>query len=162
MWTMIDSLRPLVEVLIPAFTAPSGATSDLLLLSWLMCLRKKTLLRVGENAHPESPPDRSRRHELDTFYNFFERSAWTPSGLAHRVSILILTRLSFTGCVTLLVDDTLLHKTGTSVWGLGWFRDAVASTRKRVATASGHNWVVIAIAFTNPKFVASFRHYPIL
>src|SRR5262249_42445131 len=48
------------------------------------------------------------------------------------------------------VDDTLLHKTGKTVWGLGWFRDAVASTRKRVATASGHNWVVIAIAVVNP------------
>ena len=150
MWPMIDTLRPLVEALSPAFTAPSAATSSLLLLSWLMCLRKKSLLRVGENAHPESPPDRSRRHELDTFYNFFERSAWTPSGLAHRVGTLILSRLSFTGCVTLLVDDTLLHKTGRSVWGLGWFRDAVASTRKRVATASGHNWVVVAIAFQNP------------
>ena len=80
MWPMIDSLRSLVEVLSPAFTTPSAATSSLLLLSWLMCLRKKTLLRVGENAHPESPPDHSRRHELDTVYNFFERSAWTPSG----------------------------------------------------------------------------------
>ena len=39
MWPMIDSLRPLVEVLSPAFTAPSAATSSLLLLSWLMCLR---------------------------------------------------------------------------------------------------------------------------
>jgi hypothetical protein len=41
----------------------------------------------------------------------------------------------------------LAHKTGKGVWGLGWFRDAVASTRKRVATAPGHNWVVLAIAF---------------
>lgn len=147
---MIDSLRPLVEVLAPAFTVPSATTSSFLLLSWLMCLRKKSLLRVGENGNPESPPDRSRRHELDAVYNFFERSAWTPSGLAHRVGTLILSRLSFTGCVTLLVDDTLLHKTGRFVWGLGWFRDAVASTRKRVATASGHNWVLVAIAFQNP------------
>ena len=34
------------------------------------------------------------------------------------------------------------------VLGLGWWRDAVASTKKRVATASGHNWVVLAIAYT--------------
>ena len=44
----------------------------------------------------------------------------------------------------------MAHKTGKCVWGLGWFRDAVASTRKRVATASGHNWVVVAVAFCNP------------
>jgi hypothetical protein len=43
-----------------------------------------------------------------------------------------------------------LHKAGKCVWGLGWFRDAVASTRKRVATAPGHNWVVLAIAFKCP------------
>lgn len=150
MWPMIDSLRTVVEVLSPAFTIPTGATCSMLLLSWVMCLGKKTLMRVGENAHPESPPDHSQRHDLDTVYNFYERSAWTPLGLAHRVGILILTSLKFTGCVVLLVDDTLLHKTGRCVWGLGWFRDAVASTRKRVATASGHNWVVVAIAFCDP------------
>jgi hypothetical protein len=149
-WPMISSLRPIVDVLAPAFTAPSRAAGNLFLLCFVMCLRKKTIARVGENAHPESPPDHSQRHHLDTFYNFFERSAWTPVELAKRISILILTHLKFTGCVTLLIDDTLLHKTGKSVWGLGWFRDAVASTRKRVATASGHNWVVMAIAFCNP------------
>jgi DDE superfamily endonuclease/putative transposase ISC1217 len=127
-----------------------------------MCLGKKTLRRVGENAHPESPPDHSQRHGLDTFYNYFERSAWTPSGLAHRVGVLILTCLKFTGCVVLLVDDTLLHKTGRCVWGLGWFRDAVASTRKRVATASGHNWVVVAIAFCDPMTKMPVLALPLL
>jgi hypothetical protein len=62
----------------------------------------------------------------------------------------------------LLVDDTLLHKTGKSVWGLGWFRDAVASTRKRVATASGHNWVVLAIAFCNPVTGSPILALPLL
>ena len=61
------------------------------------------------------------------------------------------------GAITLLVDDTLAHKRGKSVWGLGWFRDAVASTKKRVATASGHNWVVLAVAVCLP-----FTNVPIL
>jgi hypothetical protein len=162
MWTMIGSLEPIVDVLGPAFTKPSRSVCNMLLLCWAMCLRKKTIARVGENAHPETPPDHSRRHSLDCFYNFFERSAWTPADLAKRVGILILTRLKFTGCVTLLVDDTLLHKTGKSVWGLGWFRDAVASTRKRVATASGHNWVVLAIAFNNPLTGSPILALPLL
>ena len=51
----------------------------------------------------------------------------------------------------------LAHKRGKSVWGLGWFRDAVASTRKRVATASGHTWVVVAAAVCLP-----FTDIPIL
>ena len=114
--------------------------------AWLMCFGKHTLRRAAENAHPDRVPDHSQRHGLDSYYNFFERSAWTPKGLAHRVGVLIFTRLQFRGIITLLVDDTLAHKRGKSVWGLGWFRDAVASTKKRVATASGHNWVVLAVA----------------
>lgn len=150
MWPMIPSLGPLVDVLAPAFTQPSFVTTCQLLLAWVMCLGKHTLRRVGENTQPDVLPDHRQRHGLDTSYNFFERSAWTPQGLAHRVGVLILTRLKFVGVITLLVDDTLAHKCGKSVWGLGWFRDAVASTKQRVATASGHNWVVLAVAVCLP------------
>lgn len=150
MWTMIHSLEPFVDVLAPAFTLSSFGTASQLLLAWVMCLGRHTLLRVGRTAHPERLPDNTQRHGLDIYYNFFERSAWTPLGLAQRVGILILTRLKLFGVITLLVDDTLSHKRGKSVWGLGWFRDAVASTKKRVATASGHNWVVVAVAVCLP------------
>ncbi|MCA1820083.1 MAG: transposase [Halobacteriales archaeon] len=147
---MILSLEPFVRELAPAFTQPSFATSCEFFLAWVMCLGKHTLRRVAENAHPDTAPDHSRRHGLDPYYNFFERSAWTPDGLAYRVALLVLTRLAWLGIVTLLVDDTLAHKRGRSVWGLGWWRDAVASTKKRVATASGHNWVVLAVAVCLP------------
>jgi hypothetical protein len=157
MWNMIPSLSPFVEALAPTFTQPSAVTCSQLLLAWVMCLGKHTLRRVAESAHPDRVPDHSRRHGLDTSYNFFERSAWAPRNLGHRVGVLILTRLKVFGAITLLVDDTLAHKRGKSVWGLGWFRDAVASTKKRVATASGHNWVVLAVAVCIP-----FTKVPIL
>jgi len=149
-WCMIDSLRPVVEQLSGAFTRPSFATAGQSLLGWVMCLGHHTLRRAAHSAQPQAPPDHSARHGLDGYYNFFERSAWTPAGLAYQVGLLILTRLTFFGRITLLVDDTLAHKRGRSVWGLGWWRDAVASTRKRVATASGHNWVVLAVAYCPP------------
>jgi hypothetical protein len=157
MWHMIPTLAPIVEGLAPTFTQPSAVTACELLLAWVMCLGRHTLRRVAEHAHPDVIPDHSRRHGLDSYYNFFERSAWTPRNLAHRVGMLIVTRLKFFGAFTLLVDDTLAHKRGKSVWGLGWFRDAVASTKKRVATASGHNWVVLAVAVCLP-----FTNVPIL
>src|SRR5437764_450809 len=130
-WTLLPSLPPLVEGLAPTFTQPSAVTACHLLRAWVMCLGRQTLRRVAENAHPDRAPDHSRRHGLDTAYNFFERSAWTPKGLTYHVGVLMLTRLKLWGVITLLVDDTLAHKRGKSVWGLGWFRDAVASTKKR-------------------------------
>lgn len=150
MWDMIPSLRDCVDTLAPAFTQPSFASNCRLLLAWVMCLGKHTLSRAGENTRPQVPPDHSQRHGLDAYYNFFERSSWTPKDLAFRIAVLILTRLPLSGRITLLVDDTLAHKRGKSAWGLGWWRDAGASTRKRVATASGHNWVVMAVAFRVP------------
>jgi hypothetical protein len=161
-WTMIPSLQHVVDCLAPTFTQPSFATSSQLLLAWVMCLGKHTLMRVAHSADPTSPPDLSQRHGLDAYYNFFERSAWGPGMLAQRVGLLILTSLRFTGLIVLLVDDTLTHKTGKCVWGLGWFRDAVASTRKRVATASGHNWVVVAIAFCDPLTKTPVLALPLL
>ena len=162
MWTMILSLEPLVAELQPAFTQPSLATAAELLLAWVMSLGKHTLRHVAENTHPDIAPDHSRRHGLDAYYNFFERSAWTPQGLAYRLAVLILTRLPFGGSITLLVDDTLAHKRGKSVWGMGWFRDAVASTQKRVATASGHNWVVLAVAVCLPGTNVPILALPLL
>lgn len=162
MWDMIPSLRFCVDALAPAFTQPSFVSNCHLLLAWVMCLGRHTLLRVGHNVHPESPPDHSKRHGLDCYYNFFQRSSWKPADLAYRVALLVLSRLSFTGRVTLLVDDTLAHKRGQSVWGLGWWRDAVASTRKRVATASGHNWVVVAVAFCVPGTSTVILALPLL
>src|ERR1700693_296964 len=157
MWPMISSLDAIVDGLSGAFTRPSFNTAGQLLLGWIMCLGKHTLWRTAHSAQPQTPADHSGRHGLDSYYNFFERSAWSPKGLAYHVAVLILTRLQFFGRITLLVDDTLPHKRGKSVWGLGWWRDAVASTKKRVATASGHNWVVVAVAYCLP-----FGNTPIL
>ena len=157
MWKMIPALGDVVDALAPVFTQPSFVVNSQLLLAWVMCLGYHRLQRVGENSTPQTLADHSQRHGLDVFYNFFERSAWTTAKLAQCVARLIFTTLPVGIRITLLVDDTLLHKRGKSVWGLGWWRDAVASTQKRVATASGHNWVVVAVAISLP-----FANVPIL
>jgi hypothetical protein len=162
MWPMIASLEPLVQALAPAFSEASFRTHCQLLLGWALCLGNHRLCRVADTAAPQGLRDHSRRHGLDTTYNFFERSAWTPKALAYRLAVLACTRLKLFGPLILLVDDTLTHKRGQKVWGLGWFRDAVASTRKRTATASGHNWVVVALAVCVPFTRAPILALPLL
>ena len=78
MWPMIASLEPLVQALAPAFSEPSFRTHCQLLLGWVLCLGNHRLCRVADTAAPQELRDHSRRHGLDTTYNFFERSAWTP------------------------------------------------------------------------------------
>lgn len=150
MWNMLPSLQPFVEQFRCIFTAPSYLTHCVVLLGWIMCLGPRTLFRVFLSSSPSQLHNFAGPHGVDTSYNFFERSCWKPSDLFYRLALFVFTNLPLSGVIKLIVDDTLFHKRGVHVWGKGWFRDAVASTKKRVATASGHNWVVVAVAFEVP------------
>jgi len=150
MFTSIPSLDPILQCLLPVFTQPSFQTHVEVLLGWVMCLSKRTEYGVFQTIQADTPLSRKERHPFDRFYNFFSRSAWTVRDLAHRVAVAIVVALSPRGVLYLVVDATLLHKRGKHVFGLGWFRDAVASTAKRVATASGNHWVVVALAIPIP------------
>ena len=150
MFTSIPSLDPVLQCLLPVFTQPSFQTHVEVLLGWVMCLSKRTEYGVFQTIQADTPVSRKERHPFDRFYNFFSRSAWTTHDLAYQVAVEIVVRLNPSGLLYLVVDDTLLHKRGKHVYGLGWFRDAVASTAKRVATASGNHWVVVGLAICIP------------
>jgi DDE superfamily endonuclease len=150
MFTSIPSLDSVLQCLLPAFTQPSFQTHIEVLLGWVMCLSKRTEYGVFQTIQADTPVSRKERHPFDRFYNFFSRSAWMVCDLAHQVAVAVVVRLNPHGLLHLVVDDTLLHKRGKHVYGLGWFRDAVASTAKRVATASGNHWVVVGLAICIP------------
>jgi len=150
MFTSIPSLDPILQCLLPVFTQPSFQTHVEVFLGWVMCLGKRTEYAVFQTIRADTPLSRKGRHPFDRFYNFFSRSAWTVHDLAYQVAVAIVVRLNPRGLLYLVVDDTLLHKRGKHVYGLGWFRDAVASTAKRTATASGNHWVVVGLAIRIP------------
>ncbi len=150
MFTSIPSFDSVLQCLLPVFTQPSFQTHIEVLLGWIMCLGKRTEFSVFQTIQADTPVSHKERHPFDRFYNFFSRSAWTVRDLAHQIAVAIVVQLNPHGLLYLVVDDTLLHKRGKCVYGLGWFRDAVASTAKRVATASGNNWVVMGLAIRIP------------
>jgi hypothetical protein len=150
MWEIIPSLQALVQGYAVVFTEPTLLTFQQMILGWIMCLGKKTEYHVFETINADEEISRGARHPFDRFYNFFSRAKWDLVGLAQCIAVDVVVALNPSGCLHLLVDDTLLHKRGKKVYGLGWFRDAVASTKKRVATASGNNWVVLGLAVRVP------------
>ena len=149
MWPVVPSLDNVLQGLFLVFTQPSLATHCQIFVGWLMCLGNRTEFRVFEAIRGERVSRRTR-HPFDRFYNFFSRSAWTVQDLAHQVAVQLVVALQPVGELHLIVDGTLLHKSGKCVWGIGWFHDAVASTKKRVATALGNKWVVLCLAVPIP------------
>jgi len=150
MWSVIPSMEWLLQDLSVIFTDPSFQTQCQVLLGWLMCLGRHTEFRVFETIVADQPICRTRRHPFDRFYNFFQRSAWDIVELSRELAIQVVVQLQVAGPLKLVVDDTLLHKSGKHVFGLGWFHDAVASTKKRAVTAPGNNWVVLGLAVSVP------------
>lgn len=145
MWSVIPSLELILQGLSVTYTAPSFLTFQEVFLGWVMCLGRRTEFRVFESVEGESASHRSR-HPFDRYYNFFSRSAWTVQDLGHQIAVQIVVALNRLGELHLVVDGTLLHKTGKSVYGIGWFYDPVRSTKKRAATALGNQWIVLGLA----------------
>jgi hypothetical protein len=133
------------------FTEPSFLSHCQLLLGWGMGLGRHTEYRAGQAVVADAEVSRGRRRPFARFYNFFARPAWKVNDLARHAALSAVTRLKVLGPLYLVVDDSLLHKRGLKAFGIGWSRDAVASPRRRVATASGNNWVALAVAVPIPR-----------
>ena len=153
---LIPSLAVLLEGFADCFRHEVFQTFRVLVAAWATCPGPHTISEVWQATGLAA-----RRHH-DLAYSLFHSARWDWDDLAKVLVLLVVAHLLPTGTVWLVVDDTLAHKRGQSVWGLGWFRDAVASTRKRVATASGHNWVVMAVAFCWPGSGAPILAIPLL
>jgi hypothetical protein len=148
-WSVIPSLDLILQGLAVAFTQPSCMSFQRIFTSWVMCLGRRTEFRVFE-AFEGKAVSRKERHPFDRYYNFFSRSAWTVHNLARQVAIQIVVALNRVGELHLVVDGTLLHKSGKCVYAIGWFYDAVRSTKKRAATSLGNQWVVLGLAIRIP------------
>ena len=162
MWSIIPSLDTLLQALAVAFTEPSFQTHIEVLLGWVMCLGKRTEYGVFQTiqADPWSRGSSIIPSIASTTSSAAPPGRWSPWPI--RSPWRSSWRSIPTGLLYLVVDDTLLHKRGKNVYGLGWFRDAVASTAKRVATASGNHWVVLGLAIPIPLCPEQIHCLPLL
>src|SRR4051812_24336723 len=74
LWVMIPPPPPPLNPPPPPSPPPSSPPHSNLVLGWLMCRGNHRLCRVADTAQPQDLRDHSRRHGLDTTYNFFARS----------------------------------------------------------------------------------------
>jgi len=149
MWSVVPSFAAVLQALSVVFTEPSFQTNCEVFLGWLMCLGHRTEFRVFEAFRGEHVA-RNARHPFDRGYNFFSRAAWSVADLAYAIAVKVVLALNATGELLVIIDATLLHKRGKSVWALAFFYDPVASTKKRSVLAPGNKWVVLGLAIRIP------------
>jgi len=127
------------------FNQPSFGSFVALVTGWVSCPGRHSISRVIQAA---SSAAKGKHHS--SFYRFLSEGAWAANSVAKVIFRLLLPFLS--SQITVLVDDTLCHKSGPHLFGANMHFDSARSTYGRGTSADrksffafGHNWVVLAL-----------------
>jgi hypothetical protein len=131
----------ILDVFRPALTAPSFANMLVIFSGWVMT--------SGRHAVTEAlvVTDVAARRHHETFHRFFSRGTWSPDEMGR---LLFMRILAHCAGLHVSIDDTLAHKKGPHVFGIGCHIDAVRSSKGHKVFAFGHVWVVLAVMVPVP------------
>ncbi len=144
MYTVISTWTELLQQFFPIFTVPGAKIFVRLMTGWILCVRRRTVTGMI----PFADPLGLRTH--DAYHRFLPDARWDMSGLWQILARILIQTLSPKGIITLALDDTLFHRSGRTVNGAGYWRDAVRSTQKHLVTAWGLNLVVLTLQIQPP------------
>jgi DDE superfamily endonuclease len=143
MWTLPPSVAGLLAGFAPCFTAPTFQTFTALACGFLAQTGPRTVtgMLLGTRL--------SRVWSHDRAHSFFARARWSADQLGlGLVDLLATVLLEGDAPLRVVVDDTLMRRSGRKVFGAGWHHDPLAAGRRRVAW--GNNWVVLGVLVDLP------------
>ena len=140
----ITTWMSLIQQFLPFFTRPTGQIFARLTIGWLLCTARRTVTGMLPFADPLG------EHAHDAFHRIFPAARWSMAKLWHKLAIILIQRFCRDGIITLALDDTLFHHSGTKINGAGWWRDTVRSTKSKTVYAWGLNLVVLTLQIQPP------------
>lgn len=155
--SLVTSFEALLQSLRTAMTRPSFNKLVTILTGWVLSA-ERTVTRMLVAAGVAGV----KHHSV--FHRVFAGARWSLDHFGLIVFGLIEHYTS--GTILLSLDDTLAHKRGRKMYGVGMHHDPLLSGQGKEVTNWGHSWVVLAVVvqFSNwPKRVFSlpilFRLY---
>lgn len=157
-----STIQALLEDFAPCFTRPGFKNFVTLISGWITCQGRRSISRIIQAAHGL---DDGKHHSR--FYRFFTQGRWTTDSVGKILFQRLLPWLPKK--ITLILDDTLSHRSGPHIFGAAMHYDAHKSTYGQGTTgggkgffAYGHNWVVAAVWLPLPWNHARGLAIPIL
>lgn len=142
---LLRTLLGWMEVLSPAFTKPGFANALVLMSGWIQTRGPHAVTQTLVETEVAG-----RRHH-EAFHRFFSRGTWKPDRLGELLFAKIVETLVGHGVtIDLVIDDTLAHKKGPKIFGLGAHVDAVRSSKLMRVFAFGHVWVMLSVVVRLP------------
>jgi hypothetical protein len=141
--TLPPSVTGLLAWFAPCFTAPTFQTFTALACGFLAQTGPRTVTGMLLGARL------SRVWSHDRAHSFFARAHWSADQLGlGLVDLLARVLLDQDTPLRVVVDDTLMRRSGRKVFGASWHHDPLAAGRRRVAW--GNNWVVLGVLVALP------------
>lgn len=143
--TLPSSLQALLVGFGPCFTRPGFENFAILITGWIACPGRHSISRVIQAAGGFA----KRKHH-SSYYRFLSHGRWATDSIGQVLFHLLLPWLPQQ--ITMILDDTLCHKSGPHLFGAAMHYDSHTSTYGRGTSegrkgffAFGHNWVVAAV-----------------
>ncbi len=136
--------QDLLDHTAPTFTRPAFRLFARIASGWILCPARRTIIGII----PTADPQRTCAH--DAFHRFFRDAVWRSWQLWRQIALQIVGLCPESVPLALLVDDTIVHKTGPEVEDAGVFRDPIRSTSRNIVYAFGLNVVLLCVRLRLP------------
>jgi hypothetical protein len=129
----------LLERFSVAFTRPTYQRFLFLCLSAIVTMGRRSVCRLMWSA----------RSLIDgqacSYHRFFSAARWSTWTLGRVLAAMVLELVPPDQPVVMEFDDSVTQHRGKKVFGKGWHRDAVRSSRRHTTFVLGHRWVTLAV-----------------
>ena len=140
-----DSIREVLTVFRPLFTAPTWRKLMTLLTGTLLAQGRRTVTAALRSTGNDQAGTWS------TFHQVLNRARWSPLAVSRQLLLLIVETFVPAGaCVDLVIDETLERRWGSKISKRGHYRDSALSSRKRSVSSPGLRWIVMAVVVPLP------------
>jgi hypothetical protein len=140
---MIDLPAAIIQVLAlfaPLFSRPVYKNGIELMVAHFLCTGKRTVTNLIK---------RLGKHKNSKFTKYFyvlRKAKWSTFKSSKILFLLIIEKLLPEGePIEIIIDSHLNRRRGPKIKGLGYHRDAVASSKRQKVLTTGHNWLVATI-----------------
>lgn len=151
---LVTSFVVVLQELAVVMTGPSFANFVTILNGWVFA-RRRTITGMLVSSGVAG-----KRHHA-AFHRLFAGASWSLDSLGLAV-LRAFERWLDKDQVVLAIDDTLAHKRGLKVFGVGMHHDPHLSTRRTSITSWGHSWVVLGVVVEFPLWPGRAFCLPIL
>jgi hypothetical protein len=138
------SLDAIFAHLAESFTQPTAQRFCVLLVGAILARGRRTITGILRAT------SRLAHGHFSTYHRVWSRAPWSLWSLSDVLAMLVIAHFAPRERIPTVVDETTDRHRGPKVYGTGFHRDPVRSSRSRKVFSCGHQWVVLAIVVKFP------------